>query len=128
MKNRFFDLALSVAARYTGRPGRLVSLAVKSGAAWRRADHRNWTIGSAREQVFQLGRLLTAYARGEYRRIPARPLLTLTAALIYFLNPLDLIPDALPALGLTDDFAVLTWVYQSMASEMGAFLEWEKSR
>ena len=128
MKNRFFDLALSVAARYTGRPGRLVALAAKSMAAWRQADRRNWTLGSVREQVFQFGRLLTAYAQGEYRRVPARALLTLTAALIYFLNPLDLIPDALPALGLTDDFAVLTWVCQSMATEMGAFLEWEKSR
>lgn len=124
MNNRFFQLALSAAARMVGNPSRLILLAARATVALRRVDVRNLT--QAREQLAQVGRLVRAYAQGQYRKIPAKPLLAVTAALVYFLNPLDLVPDALPALGLTDDFAVLTWVYQSMSTEMGAFLEWEK--
>lgn len=36
-------------------------------------------------------------------------------ALIYFVNPLDLIPDALPAVGFLDDFAVLTIAVSAIA-------------
>lgn len=97
-------------------------------AALRSADVRGLTLAKTQDQLAQLGRLLTAYARGQYRRIPTKTILIVTAALVYFLNPFDLVPDTLPALGLTDDFAVLAWVHQSLTTEMAAFLQWEKSR
>jgi uncharacterized membrane protein YkvA (DUF1232 family) len=53
--------------------------------------------------------------------------MTILAAIIYFLNPIDLIPDFIPGLGLTDDFSVLLWVYNSVSTEVVKFLEWEKS-
>ncbi|MBC7386290.1 MAG: DUF1232 domain-containing protein [Cryobacterium sp.] len=31
-------------------------------------------------------------------------------ALVYFINPIDLVPDYLGPIGLVDDFAVLSWV------------------
>ena len=49
------------------------------------------------------------------------------AAIIYFLNPIDLIPDFIPALGLTDDFSVLLWVYNTVHNEVNKFLIWERS-
>ena len=54
-------------------------------------------------------------------------LIILLAAVIYFINPIDLIPDFLFGLGLTDDLAVLTWVYQTAASEINSFKNWEAS-
>ena len=32
-------------------------------------------------------------------------------ALGYFISPLDIIPDVLPLVGLTDDIAVLAWAF-----------------
>lgn len=68
-----------------------------------------------------------AFAKGSYRHIPTTALVPLVAAAIYFLNPLDLIPDAIPGLGLTDDWAILMWVYRSLQEEVEKFKAWELS-
>ena len=81
-----------------------------------------------REKFLVLGRLVRAYVTGEYREIPWKTMLILVAALLYFVNPLDLIPDVIPVTGLTDDFAVLVWVYNAMRLEIDKFLAWEKAR
>lgn len=90
----------------------------------------NWstvTVAAAKEKLAVLGRLSGAYATGKYRSISWKAVMTVLAAIIYFLNPIDLIPDFIPGLGLTDDFTVLVWVYNTLASEIDKFLDWEKS-
>src|SRR6266516_6879944 len=43
-------------------------------------------------------RLIRAYYRGEYRDVTESAFVVIVAAIIYVVNPLDLIPDAIPAL------------------------------
>jgi uncharacterized membrane protein YkvA (DUF1232 family) len=126
MANPFFTLATATAARLIGKPGRILKLVTQSFLALRHMDPRAMS-DSARLRLNDLGRLLTAYARGQYTAIPTRSLLSVTAALVYFLNPLDLVPDALPALGLTDDFAILSWVYHHLSAELSSFRDWERN-
>ncbi|WP_224999352.1 YkvA family protein [Cesiribacter sp. SM1] len=73
--------------------------------------------------VFQ--RLLKAYSRKEYPNLPWKSLLSIVGAILYFLNPLDLIPDFIPGIGLLDDITLLGWVYKSVASDVEKFEEWE---
>lgn len=68
--------------------------------------------------------MLRAYLRGEYRNVPYGSLLSGLAALAYFLNPFDLIPDMLLG-GWVDDFMVLGWVFQSLRSEVRRFQTWQ---
>ncbi len=72
-------------------------------------------------------RLVQAWARKEYRAIPWRPLLYATAALAYFVSPLDLIPDLIPGLGFIDDVAIVGAVLQSIQRELQAFKAWEQA-
>jgi uncharacterized membrane protein YkvA (DUF1232 family) len=51
--------------------------------------------------------LLTAYYCAFDRKTPAHVRVALLAALAYFISPLDILPDFLPIVGLTDDAAVL---------------------
>ena len=93
-------------------------------------SHVNWSkvsVAAAKEKMSVLSRLTSAYASGKYREIPWKTVMTILAAIIYFLNPLDLIPDFIPIMCLTDDFGVLVWVYNSIQSEIDKFLTWEKS-
>ena len=90
----------------------------------------NWSkvsVAAAKEKMSVLSRLTSAYVSGRYREIPWKTVMTILAAIIYFLNPLDLIPDFIPIMGLTDDFGVLVWVYNSIQGEIDKFLTWEKS-
>jgi uncharacterized membrane protein YkvA (DUF1232 family) len=128
MKNRFFTIALEKAARMAGKPGRLMLLVSRLAMKLREVNWQNVNAASAKEKFFVLGRLVKAYAQGEYREIPWKTLLIVVAAIVYFLNPIDLLPDLIPVAGLTDDFAVLLWVYNAVGNEIDKFLLWEKSR
>ncbi|EMR02101.1 YkvA family protein [Cesiribacter andamanensis] len=73
-------------------------------------------------------RLLRAYARKEYPSLPWKSLLSIIGAILYFINPLDLIPDFIPAIGLIDDITLLAWVYKSIAGDVARFEVWEQNR
>jgi uncharacterized membrane protein YkvA (DUF1232 family) len=51
--------------------------------------------------------VLTAYYCAFDRSTPTYVRIALLAALAYFIDPFDLMPDMLPIIGLTDDAAVL---------------------
>ena len=126
--NRFFTSSLGHAASVLGRRGRLLALLPQLAMKLRETNWRSVNVSSAKEKFFVLGRLLKAYALGHYREIPWKTLLLIVAAIIYFVNPLDLVPDLIPLTGLTDDFAVLLWVYNSASDEINKFLAWEKNK
>lgn len=80
-----------------------------------------------REHFFVIGRMLKAHVNGSYKIKSMRMLIILLAAIIYFINPLDLIPDFIFGIGLADDLAVLTWVYRAAADEIASFKNFEAS-
>jgi uncharacterized membrane protein YkvA (DUF1232 family) len=128
LNNRFFQVALQKASRILGKPGRLFLLLVTFGRKLNQTDFTKSDTTIVKEKFFTLGRLLRAYAQGEYREIPWKSLLLIVAAIVYFINPIDIIPDLLPIVGLTDDFAVLFMVYKSIGTDIEKFLLWEKSK
>jgi uncharacterized membrane protein YkvA (DUF1232 family) len=69
-------------------------------------------------------RLLRGWLTGAYRA-PQMTLIMAGAAILYFLNPLDLIPDNIPVLGMLDDAAVIALVARANLSELSAFRNWE---
>jgi uncharacterized membrane protein YkvA (DUF1232 family) len=70
-------------------------------------------------------RLLRAYARGDYRRVPTTTLLIIVAALIYIVNPFDFIPDWIPALGFLDDAFVVAFAVAKTKQTLDEFIAWE---
>ena len=73
-------------------------------------------------------RLLSAYRRGEYREIPWKSLVTIGGAVVYVVNPFDLIPDAIPVAGLADDAAVVGFALKAVKSDLDRFMAWETTR
>ncbi len=58
------------------------------------------------KQVTLLYQLLRDWWNGEYET-PWSTIAAITAALLYFINPFDLIPDFLPVIGYIDDATVI---------------------
>lgn len=65
--------------------------------------------------------------RGEYGAPGAERLVLLFAALLYLVNPMDLVPDAIPAAGLLDDAAIVGWMLGKLREELDRFRAWETS-
>ena len=72
-------------------------------------------------------RIINAYTSKEYTYVPWKTICLIVAGLIYFIYPVDLIPDFIPVSGLIDDVAFIAWIYDSIKEDIDKFLEWEKS-
>jgi uncharacterized membrane protein YkvA (DUF1232 family) len=83
---------------------------------------------AAKDQIGVLVRMVQAYAKGEYKAIPQKSLLSIVAVLVYFINPFDLILDVLPVIGFADDVALLLWLFKSVSSDIEKFRVWEADR
>ncbi len=79
------------------------------------------------EGLSVLMRLVGAWVSGKYATAPWRTIVFAIAAILYFVNPLDLIPDVLPFAGFIDDAGVVALVLDAIRKDLGAFLEWERS-
>ncbi len=121
--SRAFRRAMAAAARKvagTRGLGRLTAAAVAL------LENPSLALAGVRRDTAAAARMVREAMAGRYRRVPRKALVAAVAGLIYFVNPLDLIPDVLPALGMVDDAAVLLWVLSQIRNDLDAYLEWEQ--
>ena len=64
--------------------------------------------------------LLRAVARGNYR-LRKETLILIAGAVLYFVIPIDVIPDFIPVAGFIDDAAVIAWVVKTCKTEIDVF-------
>ncbi len=67
--------------------------------------------------------LLKNTARGKYKPQSKKSLILMVLGLLYFLSPLDLIPDLLVG-GFIDDAALLAWIITKVKDEIDAYKQW----
>lgn len=119
----FFKRANVGAARYARNSKSLFNLIrdaiTKSGGL----SGKN--VGTFREQLGIVTRLLKAYASGTYRQLPSKTLIRVIAVLIYFVSPIDILPDFLPIIGFTDDIALMLWLFSGLGDDIEKFRQWE---
>ena len=77
------------------------------------------------EPVKIFKRMIQAHMNGSHK-VSAKSLVLMVLGLVYFLSPIDVIPDFLPGLGFTDDLSVILAVYHAVKHEVEDFLDWEK--
>ncbi|CQR24497.1 membrane protein [Streptococcus varani] len=72
--------------------------------------------------------LVKAYVEGRYREIPIGSLIAIVAALIYFLTPVDMMPDIIPSFGFLDDAAVVSAALLMVQSDIDDYIAWRKGQ
>jgi uncharacterized membrane protein YkvA (DUF1232 family) len=84
-------------------------------------------LGEAWDSLATCFRMLRAYARGEYRNIPWKTLVAIIGAMVYFVMPLDFIPDFIFGFGFTDDVALILLTVKSFKDDIENYAKWEKT-
>ena len=79
------------------------------------------------EDVKMLIAMIRDYWNGVYCKIPWWVIAAVVFALLYVLNPFDLIPDILPVLGLADDTAVLAICLAMTEKDILEYQNWKGS-
>ncbi|MGZ4451201.1 MAG: YkvA family protein [Nocardioides sp.] len=121
--SRYFTNARTRARRMIDDPEALERVAQESSS--RTSADTSGHFSGVLDDFRTLVRLVVAYARGQYREIPPDSLVLVVAGLLYVVSPLDLIPDAVPVIGMADDAVVVGWVIKAVREELEAFRAWE---
>jgi len=98
-------------------------LARAAEKAERLRDSRN--VSGFWNDLMVLFRLIRARLSGSYDVTPWRSIVSALAGIVYFVNPLDVIPDVIPFIGFIDDAAVIAFVIRVIMGDLERFLEWE---
>jgi len=71
-------------------------------------------------------RMITNSVNGNYKSLPWQTLVMLVAGLIYFITPIDALPDFIPIAGLLDDATILLWLGKSFQDDLAKYKAWEE--
>ena len=123
-----FKKFLGKAEEYVKKPTRMKQLLTD---AYEKASNKK-DVGSIAHEAWEtlqtMFRLIKLSASGEYTGMPTSTVVAAVAVTIYFLSPIDLIPDFIPVLGLLDDVALVAWFSTTIQDELVKFAEWEDTR
>ena len=123
-----FKKFLAAAEGYLTQPSRLKTLLVDAFNKAREKKEIGALAHEAWETLQSLFRLIKMSASGEYTGLPTSTVVAAVAVLLYFLSPIDLIPDFIPVVGLLDDMALVAWFSTSIKHELDKFHEWEETK
>lgn len=92
-----------------------------------KADRNRHKLRGVWSNLKALLRMVQAWVRRDYREAPWRSLVAAMAAILYFLNPFDLIPDFIALGGYIDDAVFIGWVVTAVRRDLEKFRLWEKT-
>lgn len=90
-----------------------------------RAYSRKSELSQIWTQLKLLFALLSDYIGGRYTEIPYRSIITLFAGVLYFLSPIDAMPDFLLGFGLIDDLFILSLIINQLETDLNRYKKWK---
>lgn len=70
--------------------------------------------------------MLKSYVKKEYTNIPAGTIIAIISALLYWLAPIDVIPDTVPGIGYIDDTSVIGICIKLIDNDLKKYKEWQE--
>lgn len=123
IRSQEFQQAKNKAEEYARDPEKAKKLVDE---AMKKAKGKNkGPLGEVWRYLTALIRLTSAYFNKRYTDVPWQTIVLAIAAIIYFVSPIDSIPDFIPVVGYLDDAAVISFVVASIKTDLDNFLEWE---
>ena len=112
--------ARNQAAEIVESPDKLREIVDEAREKARTAGGTSSPLGGVIEDLRTMFELLRAVARGDYR-LRKETLILIAGAVLYFVIPIDVIPDFVPVAGFIDDAAVIAWVVKTCKTEIDLF-------
>ena len=88
-------------------------------------NSRNKQINELMEHVQLFLRMIKRSLAGEYSAFSHKTLLSLVFGLLYFVTPMDVVPDFIPLFGFSDDLSIVYFIIKNFKSDIEAFKVWE---
>ncbi len=69
--------------------------------------------------------MIKSYIKKEYTAFPMNTIVSIVALLLYWVSPVDIIPDKIPIWGKADDICALTIVLRGVEKDVVAYKAWK---
>lgn len=93
------------------------------------AINKKFSGANSLSKYAELGKIMFSMIKdirkGNYKNVPWFTIATVVVALLYVLNPMDVVPDFIPGIGFIDDVAVLTIGIGWIESDLHNYLDWK---
>jgi uncharacterized membrane protein YkvA (DUF1232 family) len=109
--------------RYTN--GKDFNKYINDEAIRKKFDKAYPALKAALKRVRVLYSLFKDAVNGKYKLHPTHVAM-IGGGLLYFILPVDFIPDFIPVIGYLDDMAVLTTIMNSLSKEIGEYRIWKE--
>ncbi len=116
------------AERLISEPGKLAEKLASASSKLDSLTTRSTKFAAVRGELATLIALARAWVAGEYREISTGSIVSIVAGIVYFLNPLDVVPDFILGFGFLDDATVLAFVLSRVSGELDQFRAWLHQR
>lgn len=127
-ENKFFEQAKMRATNILGNKEKLEEVLNASKTRLGEINLENSKLSKVGNNLRVFLRMIQAYAKGYYREAPWKSMVGIVAGIIYFLMPIDLIPDFIPFTGFIDDFTVIMLISNAFHQDVEQFELWETSK
>jgi uncharacterized membrane protein YkvA (DUF1232 family) len=124
-QSKFYKKAATKALKVAADKNKVLSLVSKAFLYFQKNEDNRPVGEEIKEKFNTLLRLVPALYKKEYTQFPWSSLIKTIAVLIYFVSPLDALPDFIPVVGFLDDFALISWVLSSLHTDITNFENWE---
>ena len=89
-----------------------------------KAGRKKGSLAKIWDKVQLLFNLLGDWAKGRYKVVPTKSIVMIIVAIVYFVFPVDLLPDFIVGLGFIDDVAVLGFVIGQIGNDLDEYAAW----
>ncbi len=127
-ENKFFERAKSRASNILGDKQKLNEVLNASKARLSEVNLENSKLSKLGHNLRLFLRMIQAFAKGEYTDVPWKSMVAIVAGVIYFLMPIDLIPDFIPFTGFIDDFTVIMLISNAFNQDIEQFEIWDSAK
>lgn len=97
-----------------------------SAIVYKKAEDAVQKYADISARIIIVTRMLRAWRNEIYTDINKSSVFIAVAVLLYFVNPIDLLPDFIPIIGGLDDLLLLRYLLKVIDKEIDKFTSWEQ--
>jgi len=91
-------------------------------------DHPPAAIKKFWEDIKLMIGMIKDYVQGNYKDVPWNTIAAVTGAVIYFVSPIDIIPDVIPVVGYLDDALVIKLALDFIGDDLMKYKKWQAAQ
>ena len=99
---------------------------IKEGLA--KADINKDKLTAVWDKMQLLFELAKDYTNGNYKDVSNASIAAIIGSLLYFISPIDVIPDFILGLGFLDDAFIIGYVFNKVAKELTKYQDWKNNQ